>query len=73
MTDPEKLRNIEIRSIAKKHLNEREPDLRTVEPLPEDYEAFREEVQGEASDEEVRRFGEEWADVYREINNNDYR
>ena len=67
MTATDKLRDIEIRSIAKKYLNERAPELRSEEPLPADYEAFREEVHGGASDEEIRRFEEEWADIYEEM------
>jgi len=67
MTDSQKLRNTEIRSIAKKYLNERPPAVRYRKPLPADYEAFREEVHGEASDDEIRRFEEEWADVYSEM------
>jgi hypothetical protein len=39
-------------------------ELRTDEPLPGDYEAFRREVVQEATDEDIRRFEEEWADVY---------
>jgi hypothetical protein len=45
----------------------RKPSLRTEGPLPADYVAFRRELHGEPSDEEVRRFEEEWADVYTEI------
>lgn len=60
-------RQLEIRSIAKKYLNEREPSLRTDEPLPGDYEAFRREVVQEATQEDIRRFEEEWADVYEQV------
>jgi hypothetical protein len=67
MTDSQKLRDMEIRSIAKRYLNEREPDLRTEEPLPADYEAFRNEVHGEASHDEICRFEEEWSDLYAEM------
>jgi len=67
MTSSLKLRTTEIRSIAKKYLNERQPDLRTEEPLPGDYEAFRKEVNGEALDDEMHRFEEEWADIYSEM------
>jgi hypothetical protein len=64
MTDAQKLRDIEIRNIANKYLNERPADNRTEEPLPADYEAFRDEAHGDVSDDEIRRFEEEWADLY---------
>jgi len=67
MTNAQKLRDIEIRNIAKKYLRERDHDLLTEEPLPADYEAFRSEVHGQVSDEDVRRFEEEWADIYDEM------
>jgi len=73
MTDAQKLRDIEIRSIAKKYLSERDPDHRTEEPLPSDYETFRKEAHGEASKDELRQFEEEWADVYREMESAGYR
>jgi len=60
-------RQLEIRSIAKKYLNEREPSLRTGEPLRGDYEAFRREVTQQATEEDIRRFEEEWADVYEQV------
>jgi len=54
----------EIRSIAKKYLAERSDDLRTEEPLPEDYKKFRRELSRKATDEDIRIFEEEWADIY---------
>jgi len=54
----------EIRSIAKKYHAERDHDLRTEEPLPADYEAFRSELSREPSDDDIRIFEEEWADIY---------
>jgi len=54
----------EIRSIAKKYHSERAGDLRTEEPLPADYKAFRRELSREATDEDIRIFEEEWTDIY---------
>ena len=68
MTDSQKLRDIEIRNIARKYLNERPNEYRTEEPLPADYEAFRSELHGNPTDDDVRRFEEEWGDVYAEMN-----
>jgi hypothetical protein len=67
MTDAQKLRDIEIRNIAEKYLRERDHDLRTEEPLPADYEAFRREAHGQVSDEDMRHFEEEWADIHSEM------
>jgi hypothetical protein len=65
MTETKKLEAIEIRSIADKYLiREREPALRTAEPLPGDYEAFKDEFSGDSNDAAVRTFEEEWADLY---------
>lgn len=72
MTATKNLRT-ELRSIAKTYLNEREPELRTEEPLPEDYSFFGESGYPERTDEAVCIFEEEWADVYAEMNNADYR
>ena len=67
MTDQSTLNAIEIRSIAEKYLiREREPELRTEEPLPADYEAFRDEYSAEADDEAIRTFEDEWGDLYHE-------
>jgi len=67
MTTDQKLREIDIRNIAKKYLIERERDLRTEKPLPGDYEAFRREVHVDVTDEDIRRFEEEWADLFAEM------
>ena len=61
------LQALEVRQIVKKYLNEREPELRTKRPLPGDYEAFRDELHGEATDEAIIRFEDEWQDVYEQM------
>ena len=72
MTTTKSLR-AELRSIAKTYLYEREPELRTEEPLPEDYSFFGESGYPERTDEAVRIFEEAWADVYAEMRDADYR
>ena len=58
---------LEIRAIAMKYLNERVPELRTKYPMPGDYEAFRDEMHGEATDEAIIRFEDEWEDIYEQM------
>ena len=65
MTDTKTLHRIEIRAIADKYLiSEREPDLRTAQPLPADYKAFKEEYSGDADTKAIEQFEEAWADLY---------
>ena len=68
------LQALEIRAIAMKYLNERDPELRTEYPLPADYEAFRNELRVEATDYEVIiRFEDEWEDIYEQMVRLDWR
>ena len=67
------LQALEVRAIAMKYLNEREPELRTKYPMPGDYEAFRDELHGEATDEAIIRFEDEWEDIYEQMVRLDWR
>ena len=65
MTDQKKGRRAEIKCIAEKYLiRERDPALRTKQPLPADYQAFRDEYSGNAGYVAIKVFEEAWAKLY---------